>query len=207
MRGTLSQTWWLLALCGIFDALQAVINLLMMSLPLTSRSFGSPLLAVRDMGLLALAAGACAIAAGLWSAQKDHSWLLSLHGLALAAFGAITVSPLIKGPLSFRPVSLLYTVMAASIAAFALATLKTQPRNTRGGWFLIAAAAASLVFSSSFVSQGLLGFPLTRMEPAVFFGWMSAHFILCAVFMLWLAGRVHDQVASLWPLPRPGHAH
>ena len=98
MSGALSKAWWLLALCGILDAMHAAINLLMMNLPLIFRSFGSPSVAVRDMGLLALSAGACAIAAALWSAGKDHSWLLSLHGLALAAFGAILFSPP-KGPL------------------------------------------------------------------------------------------------------------
>lgn len=95
MSGTLSKTWWLLALCGILDATHASINLLMMKLPLTYRIFGSNSNAVRDMGLLALAAGACAIAAGLWSVGKYHSGLLSLHGLALGAFGLIVVSPLV----------------------------------------------------------------------------------------------------------------
>ena len=41
--GTLSKTWWLLALCGILDAMHASINLLMMKLPLTYRIFGSNL--------------------------------------------------------------------------------------------------------------------------------------------------------------------
>src|SRR5215469_8247867 len=112
--------------------MHAAINLLMMNPPLIFRSFGSSSHAVRDMGLLAVSAGACAIAASLWSAGKDHSWLLSLHGLALAAFGAIAISPLVNGPLSFRPVSLLFTVMAASIGAFALETLKAQRGGTRG---------------------------------------------------------------------------
>jgi uncharacterized membrane protein HdeD (DUF308 family) len=132
LSATLSKAWWLLALCGIFDAMHASINLLMMNLPLTHTVFGSNLIAVQDMGLLALAAGACSIAAGLWSGGRDYSWLLSLHGLALGAFGAIAVSPLVKGPLSFRPVSLLFTVMAASIGAFALETAHMQPRGSKG---------------------------------------------------------------------------
>ena len=215
MSGALSKAWWLLALCGILDAMHAAINLLMMNLPLIFRSFGSPSVAVRDMGLLALSAGACAIAAALWSAGKDHSWLLSLHGLALAAFGAIPFSPLIKGPLSFRPVSLLFTVMAASIGAFALETLKAQRRDTRGRWFLIAAGVASVVLACSFVAEGLLRLlPVRRLEPTIFFSWMSSHFALCAVFMLWLALRLHSQASRqsdhtepLSPLPSPRHAH
>jgi uncharacterized membrane protein HdeD (DUF308 family) len=210
LSGTLSKTWWLLALCGILDATHASINLLMMKLPLTYRIFGSNSNAVRDMGLLALAAGACAIAAGLWSVEKDHSWLLSLHGLALGAFGLIVVSPLVKGPLSFRPISLLFTVMAASIGAFALETARTQRRGSRGRWFLIAAGAASISFAFSFLGVGFF----LRLEPQVFFIWMSSYFVFCAVFMLWLAFRVHgpangrsDQMESFPPLPSPRHAH
>jgi hypothetical protein len=210
LSGTLSKTWWLLALCGILDATHASINLLMMKQPLTYRIFGSNSSAVRDMGLLALAAGAFAIAAGLWSAGKDQSWLLSLHGLALGAFGVIVVSPLVKGPLSFRPVSLLFTVMTASIGAFALETARTQRRGSRGRWFLVAAGAASISFAFSFIGVGFF----FRLEPQIFFIWMSSYFVFCAVFMLWLAFCLHsrtigqsDQMESLSPLPSPRHAH
>ena len=74
------------------------------------------------MGIVALVTGICAIGAGLWSVGKDNSWLLSLHGLALGAFGVITIFPVVRGPLSFRPVSLLFALMAASIGAFAFKT-------------------------------------------------------------------------------------
>ena len=140
------------------------------------------------MGLLALAAGAFAIAAGLWSVGKDHSWLLSLHGLALGAFGVIVVSPLVKGPLSFRPVSLLFTVMAASIGAFALETIE-RSRRSRGRWFLDAAGAASISFAFSFIGVGFF----FRLEPQIFFIWMSSYFVFCAGFMLWLAPRSQHQ--------------
>jgi Na+/melibiose symporter-like transporter len=151
------------------------------------------------------------IAAGLWSVGKDHSWLLSLHGLALGAFGLIAVSPLVKGPLSFRPVSLLFTVMAASMGAFALETARTQRRGSRGRWFLIAAGAASISFAFSFIGVGFF----FRLEPPqIFFIWMSSYFVFCAVFMLWLAFRLHsraigqsDQMEPLSPLPSPRHAH
>ncbi len=212
MSGTLSKAWWLLALCGIFDAMHASINLLMMKLPLTYRIFGSNLSAVSDMGLLALAAGACTIAAGIWSGGKDHSWLLSLNGLAMATFGTIIVSPLVKGPLSFRPISLLFTVMAASLGAFALETAKTQRRTSQGRRFLLAVGAALIGFAVSFIVVG--GFRI-RLEPQqTFFIWMSSYFGFCALFMLWLAFRVHSRGLSvsgqpepLSPLPSPRHAH
>lgn len=210
MSRALLNAWWLLALCGMFDAMYAAINLLMMKPSLILPRFGLAT-AVWDMGILALAAGACAIATGLWSGGKDHSWLLSLHGLALGAFGAIAVSPLVKGPLGFRRVSLLLTVMAASIGAFALATAQTERRGSKGRLFLIAAGAASISFAFSFIAVGFF----FRLEPPqLFFIWMSSYFVFCAAFMLWLAFRLHSraigqagQMEPLSPLSSPRHAH
>jgi uncharacterized membrane protein HdeD (DUF308 family) len=180
----------------------------MMDPSLIMRRFALPT-AVRDVGVLALTAGACAIAAGLWSVGRDHSWLLSLNGLDLGAFGAIALCPLVKGPLGFRPVSLLFTVMAASIEAFALEIAQTLQRGSRGRWFLIAAGAASISFALSFIAVGFF----FRLEPPqMVFIWMSAYFVFCAVFMLWLSFRVNsrasgqsDQMEPLSPLPSPYH--
>jgi uncharacterized membrane protein HdeD (DUF308 family) len=206
----LYNAWWLLALCGILDAMHAAINLLMTNPSLVLPRFTLTTV-VWDMGILALTAGACAIATGLWSVGKDHSWLLSLHGLALGAFGAIAVSPLVKGPLSFRPVSLLFTVMATSIGAFALATAQTQRRGGRGRTFLTAAGATSMSFAISFIAVGFF----FRLEPPqLFFMWISSCFVFCAVFMLWLTFRMHSraigqtgQMEPLSPLSNPRHAH
>ena len=65
-------------MCGVLDAMQAAMNLLMLNPDgsLSLRRFGLPN-AVWDMGMLALAAGACAIAAGVWSSGRNNSWLLS----------------------------------------------------------------------------------------------------------------------------------
>ena len=212
MSGTLSKAWWLLALCGILDAMHASINLLMTNLPLTDRVFGSNLMAVRDMGLLALAAGACTIAAGLSSGGKDQSWLLSLHGLAMGAFGTVIVSPLIKGPLSFRPISVLFMIMAASLGAFSLAAAKTQRRSDQGRWLSLALGAALIGFAASFLIIG--GFRI-RLEPQqTYFIWMSTYLSLCAIFMIWLAFHVHSQgigqsgpADPLLPAQRPIHVH
>ena len=212
LSGTLSQTWWLLALCGILDAMHASINLLMMNVLLTSRTFGSLSDAVWYIGLLALSAGICAITAGLWSGGKHHSWLLSLHGLALATFGTIIVSPLIKGPLSFRPISVLFTVMAASLGAFALETAKTQRHSSKRGRFLLAVGAASIGFAVSFIVVG--GFRIRLEPPQTFFIWMSSYLALCAMFMMWFAFRVHSrgigqsgQADPFLPAPSPIHMH
>jgi len=184
--------WWLLALCGIIDAMHASMNLLMipgyMRPLIFLRSFSD---AVWDMGLLALAAGACAIAAGFWSAGKEHSWLLSLHGLALAVYGAVIISFWGKGTLSFRPLSLLLTVMAASLGAFALKTARAQRRITRERWFPVAAGAASIAFAFSFTVVGFLR--MIRLENTLLWSWMSSYFVLCAMFMLWLSFCVYSR--------------
>jgi uncharacterized membrane protein HdeD (DUF308 family) len=208
----LSKIWWLLALCGVLDAMHAAMNLLMLNpdTSLTLRRFALPG-AAWDMGMLAVAAGACAIAAGIWNSGRDNSWLLSLHGFALGAFGLIGVSPLVRGPLSFRPVSLLFVVMAVSIGAFALATAQTW-RDASERWFLSVAGAASIGFALSFFA---VGFHFIRLvAPQAFFLWMSSYFGFCAIFMLWLAFRVHSrsfsqsgQTGLISPLPRAGHAH
>jgi hypothetical protein len=191
----LSNTWWLLALCGVLDAMHATMNLLMLNPSVTLRRFGPPA-AVWDMGMLALAAGACAVAAGLWVGGKDNSWLLSLHGLALGAFGTIAVSPLVRGPLSFRPVSLLFLAMAASLAAFALGTARSEARGTAERRFLKAAGATLIGFAFSFIA---VGFRLVRLEPPqAFFVWMSSYFALCALFFLWLAVRTAGEA---WAAP------
>lgn len=190
MRGALTKTWWLLALCGVLDAVHAAMNLLMLSPngSLSLRRFALPN-TVWDMGMLALAAGACAIAAGLWSSGRDHSWLLSLHGLALGAFGLIAVSPLVRGPLSFRPVSLLFVVMAVSIGAFTLGTAQTLRSGVPERWYLGVAGAISIGFAFSFLA---VGFDWVRLgSPHSFWVWMSSYFGFCAIFMLWLALRVH----------------
>jgi uncharacterized membrane protein HdeD (DUF308 family) len=208
----LAKTWWLLALCGILDAMNAAMNLVMLNPvgSLSSRRFAMPD-AVWYMGMLALAAGACATAAGLWSFGRDNSWLLSLHGLALGAFGLIGVTPLVRGPLSFRPVSLLFVVMAVSIGAFALGAARTM-RSGASRWFLSVAGAVSVGFAFSFFA---VGFDLVKLEPqGAFWIWMSSFFSFCAIFMLWLALRLRSQSLSqsgqseVAPrLRSPKHAH
>jgi hypothetical protein len=76
---------------------------------------------INEMAMRALLAGACALAAGLWSYGGGNSWLFGLHGLTIGTFGLLYVPPLIHGLRSFRPVSLLFIAMALSIGAFAIA--------------------------------------------------------------------------------------
>lgn len=158
-----SKIWWLLALCGVMDAMCAAMNLLMVNPDgfMSLRRFALPN-TVWDMSMLALLAGACAMAAGLWNSGKDDSWLLSLHGLALGAFGLIGVSPLVRGTLSFRPISLLFVLMAVSVGALALSTAQTPRNDGLARWFLRVSGAASFGFAISFIA---VGFGWVRLGP------------------------------------------
>jgi hypothetical protein len=207
----LSKAWWLLALCGILDAAHAAMNLFMRN------PDGSTILrefagrnAVWDMGILAVAAGACVIAVGVWNSGREASWLLSLYGFALGGFGLIAVSPIVRAPLSFRPVSVLFAMMAVSLGAYALATARGLGPGVWKQWVSTMAGAASIGFAFSFLA---VGFKLVRLGPTAFFVWMSSYFGLCAIFMLWLAFRVRGHGSSqfgrterLSPLPRRRHA-
>jgi hypothetical protein len=178
---------------------------------LTLRKFGLPD-GVWDMGMLALAAGVCAIAAGLWSSGNANSWLLALHGTALGAFGLIGVSPLVTGPLSFRPVSLLFVVMAVSIGVFAFATARTLRIGTPQRWHLKVAGAISIGFAFSIFA---IGSNFVRLgSPHLFWIWMSSYFGFCAIVMLGLAFHLHNQALSqsgqldaLLPRRTPRRAH
>ena len=164
--------WWLLALCGVLDAACAATNALMVN---PWANF------IWDMSALALAAGACAIAAGLWNSGRGNTWLLALHGFALIAFGLIGVSPLVRGPLGFRPVSLLFALMAISVGAFAL--------GLAGGRLLSLCGAVSLGFACSFLA---VGFGWVRLgPPPAYWIWMSSYFAVTALCMWSMAVHFH----------------
>jgi hypothetical protein len=182
--------WWLLALCGIADAVCAAMHLFMLdydgSLRLRTFAFS-----VWDMCMVALVAGACAIAAGAWNFRRGSAWLLSLHGLALGAFGVVGISPLVKGPLSFRPISLLFVLMAVSAGAFALRSARAQRNRSLTVAALNVFGAASLGFAVSFIA---VGFGWVRRQPPYFYWiWMSSYFALCSAFMLYLALRLRSR--------------
>ena len=208
----MSRIWWLLAMCGIADAMCAAMNLLMLNPDRSPSLFRlAPRSTVWDMSMLALWAGACAIAAGLLNSGRDSHWLLSLHGLALGAFGLIGVSPLIRGPLSFRPISLLFVVTALCVGAFAFRTAQTQRSGALYSWFLSVSGAASIGFAFSFMA---VGFGWVRLKPPhTYWIWMTSYFAFCAIFMLTLAWRGRNKGVSqsglqeiLPPIRRPKHA-
>src|SRR5260370_41771840 len=129
MDQTLVKSWWLLALCGVLDALFAVMIFLMAS------PDGSPNLrifmhsrnAITQLGVFALAAGICTIAASVWSSRKDNSWLLVLNGLACSSLGLLVTLGATGAtrPIAFRTIALVIVIMAMSIGLYALATART----------------------------------------------------------------------------------
>ena len=191
------KNWWLLALCGVLDAIIAVIYVNHAGSGFAS--YGALVLVCR----LAVAAGACTIAAGIWGSGEGRSWLLALNGLALSAYGLIPI--LWTGPLSFRLFALLLVVMATSIGIFELT-------NSRSRRFLGLAGAASIGFALVFLAFVFRWIQMTP-GPAQTLLWMGAYFGFSAICMLGLALHPHSRgpsqsgrVEALPPLGNPRNA-
>src|SRR5881397_1479701 len=101
------------------------------------------------MGQLALAAGACTIAAGTWSFRDRKSWLLVLNGLACSALGLSFYATTVR-PLGFHSFALPIVLMALSIGIYELATARTLRRHAWDRWLLVAAGVVSVGFAFAF---------------------------------------------------------
>jgi uncharacterized membrane protein HdeD (DUF308 family) len=186
---TLTKTWWLLALAGIFDAVYSVINVFM------QRPDGSLALrtfvrrgTVFDMGMLALAAGACTIAAGLWISRNRKAWFFVLNGAALSTLGLIFL--FWRGPLAFRTIALLLIVMAVSAGILALAAALNLRGHVSDKWLLGLAGALAAAFALTFF---VLGFGWIRLaRPELLNLWMGSFFAFSAICLLGLAVRLHN---------------
>ncbi|MGA3023711.1 MAG: DUF308 domain-containing protein [Bryobacteraceae bacterium] len=196
MIQTLIKNWWLLALCGVLDAIYSVMNFFM------RRPDGSLALrtlvhrgTVVDMGMLALAAGACTIAAGIWSSRKGKPWLLLLNGLACSILGLIFT--FWTGRLAFRTVALLIVVMAMSIGIHELATARTLRRHPADEWLLGAAGVASVGFALAFFAFVLRWIRLDPASPAQTLLWLGSYFGFSAICMLGLALRLNSLRAAI----------
>jgi uncharacterized membrane protein HdeD (DUF308 family) len=214
MIQTLSKNWWLLALCGVLDAIISGIYLVMYDSgpdgPLTFYTWnGTAVLLAR----FALATGVCTIAAGIWRSAKGKSWLLVMNGLACTAYGLI---PLFwRGPVSFDFLALLLVVMAIAFGILALAIARTVRHYSPDQWFLGLAGAGSIGFALAFLALVNRWIQLERrpFHPSAFL-WLCLYFAFAAVCMLGLAWRLHSlgpsqsiQWEALPPLGNPRHAH
>jgi len=203
---TLIQNWWLLALCGVLDAIISVIYFSHAGNGF--RATGT----VMFLGPLTLAAGACTIAAGIWSSGKGKSWFLVLNGLACSTLGLIFT--FWTGPLGFRTVALLIVVMAVSIGIYEWATARTLRRHVADEWLLGAAGVASAGFALAFLALVFGWIKLEPESPAQTLHWLGSYFGFSAICMLGLALLRHrlslfqsGQREDLPPLGNPKHAH
>jgi uncharacterized membrane protein HdeD (DUF308 family) len=189
IRTSISNSW-LLALCGVLYAMFSFVILFWLSPDgwLTLRSFVSPRGMVPILGTVALAAGACTIAAAIWSASKGISWFLALNGLACSALG-LSIDLGATRPVGFRTIALLIVVMALSVGVYELVIARTLRGHLVDEWLLAAAGVVSVAFAGVF-----LGFAVRwiRLEPSPSgqtFYWLSAYFAFGAVCMVGLALR------------------
>jgi uncharacterized membrane protein HdeD (DUF308 family) len=210
---TLIKNWLLLAFSGVLYAIISVIYLIMQDTdgPLTFHSWNGTVVL---LGKLAMAAGACTIAAGILRSTNGKCWLLVLNGLALGALGFIQYA-LVRFPISFLTVALLINLMAMCIGILELVVARTlwRQRHVADGWFLALAGAVLVGFALAFLALGLRWI---RIEPGSHADllWLGSYFGFSAVCMLGLALRLHSQGLSgsgqreaLPPFgnPRPAH--
>lgn len=177
-----ARNTWLLALCAILNAALALLTFEMFRQgPLT------PPGVIAAMCGLAVAAGACSLAAGLWDSCRRQAWPLALNGVALGAYGLLPI--IWTGPLSYRIFALLIVVMAASLAVLELtAAMRLEPRGANR-WFLRLCGAASAGFAVAFLALTLRWLSTAPALHSPIFLWLGAYFGLSAFCMLALAFR------------------
>jgi uncharacterized membrane protein HdeD (DUF308 family) len=192
MIQTLTKNWLLLALCGVFYALISAIYLIMHDAngPLTFHAWSG---AIAFLGKLALAAGACTIAAGIWRSAKGKCWLLVLNGLAIGALGLIQYA-FVRFPISFLTIALLIVLMAMSFGIFELLTARTLrlQHHLADGWFLGAAGVASIGFALAFLGFGFRWIKIEFGSHAELM-WLGFYFGFSAVCTLAIALRLRSQ--------------
>jgi hypothetical protein len=183
---TLGANRWLLAACGVLGAVLSVIYLLMQATngPLTFHSWRRTIVV---QGVLALAAGACAIAAGLLRSKNGRCWLMAMNGGALGALGVIQVG-FTRVPISFLTIALLVIVMAVCLGVLELGIARGMRRQGRvaDGWFFAFAGVVSIGFAAAFLALGLRW---TGIEPGSHADllWLGAYFGFGAICMLAMA--------------------
>lgn len=191
MIQTLIKNWRLLALCGVVDAIISVIYFRMQGTtgPVTFHAWNGT---VVSLGKLALAAGACTIAAGVLRSTNGKCWLLVLNGIALAALGLIQYG-FTRFRVSFLTVALLIILMAASIGTLELAIARTlrRERHFADGWFLALAGVGSAGFAFAFLA---LAFHWVNLQPGSHADllWLGSYFGFNALCMLGLALRLQS---------------
>lgn len=186
-----AKAWWLLALCGVLEAVIAILYFALQRTngPLTLHAWN---VTAGFLGKVTLAAGMCVIAAGLWRSAKSNSWFLVLNGVALTALGVIYVF-FVRHGIRFRTIALLIIVMALSAAIPEVATARAFRRqhHRAEGWFLALASLASIGFALAFLA---LGFGWIAIQPGSHTDllWLGLYFAFSAICMLAFALRLNS---------------
>jgi hypothetical protein len=193
---TLTKNWWLLVLCGVLEAIMSVVYFIIYNT--TPDTYGGNGVEV-FVNRLALAAGVCTIAAGIWGSVRGISWLLVLNGLALSAYGWMAL--FWSGPLSFRFFALLVVIVAMTFSILALAIARTLRGRVADEWFFGLAGATSIGFALAFLALANRWIQLERrlFHPSIFL-WFCFYFGFSAICMLGLALRLH-RVSPSQPAP------
>lgn len=194
---TLIKNWWLLALCGVLDAIISVIYF-----DHSGHGFHTLRIMVL-MGNLALAAGASTIVAAIWSFIGRKSWLLVLNGLALVALGVI-LNGVFGFRISLRTIALLIVVMALSLGAFELTIARILRNLDRvvDASFSAIEGIISIVFAVVFLA---LAFQWIKIQPGGWLPdllWLGSFFAFSALSMFSLILRLRGRREDLPPLAR-----
>ena len=188
MIQTLSKNWYLLALSALLTALSSAIYFILYDAGPDSTHLLGWRVEVMLLSKLLIAAGVCAIAAGVWRPEKGIPWLLVLNGLALSAYGLIPL--LTRAGLSFRLFALLVAVMAMSLGFFALTVARAMRYQQHGAdmWMFGASGVALLGSAFAFIAlvNGWIQLERRPFHPSLFL-WFCAFFGFSAVIMLTFA--------------------
>jgi uncharacterized membrane protein HdeD (DUF308 family) len=189
MISTLIKNWWLLALCGVLDTILAAVYFI--------RDSGFHAWDwIAFLGELALAAGACAIAAGIWRSSNGKCWLLVLNGLALSALGLL-LTGIFGSRISLRTIAILLAVMALSMVILQLITARSlwRRRHLLKEWISNSAGAISVGFACAFLA---LGFGWIKLGPGSNFDLLliASFFGFAAICMLELALRLRSRAIA-----------
>lgn len=192
MTQRFGKSWWLLALCGVLDAIIAAIYLFQQD------TFTGWHGTIALLGRLTLAAGVCTMVAGIWSSRNRKAWLLVLNGIACGTLGAILV--FWRGPLAFRTVALLIVVMAISIGTYELITARSL-RSFADEWLIGATGVASVGFAVAFLAFVFRWMKLEPRSPAQSLNWLGSYFAFSALCMLVLTMHLHRRLPSAGDTP------
>lgn len=190
MIRTLAKTSWLLGLAAILDAIYSFVFLFTQN-PDGSLSFRQSAIksTVELLGRLALGAGACTIAAGLWRAANRKSWFLVLNGVGFVTLGLI-FNGMFGSRISLRTVALLFVVIAMSLGLFQLGIARAlRPvQHVFDKWLFGITGAACLAFAFAFLALALRWI---KLQPFAHWDilWFGGYVALSAVCMLALAVR------------------